>query len=138
MLVCWKLYSKLTSGLWITQTQVIHARMYNVSKARRNLNLYVYISTYTKQKYLIRTIILWGGKRKKKEKGEKWWQLRQHFQRQGKEIMHIYLHCLSKLTYPMLQVYTCNQLCDAGQQHYLEAREFTKYSIAPIKAINDG
>ena len=38
----------------------------------------------------------------------------------------------------MLQAYTWNQLCDAGQQNYLEAKEFTKYSIVPIQAINDG
>jgi len=38
----------------------------------------------------------------------------------------------SKLTYPMLQAYTCNRLCDAGQQNYLEAKEFTMYSINPI------
>ena len=38
----------------------------------------------------------------------------------------------SKLTYPVLQAYTCIQLCDAGQQNYLEAKEFTMYSVNPI------
>jgi hypothetical protein len=136
VLLCWKLYSKLTSGLWITQTQVIHARMCNVSKTRRNLNLYVYISTYTKQKYLIRTIILWG---KKERKRGKIVAIQTTLSKRGKgNNAYIYLQCFSKLTYPMLQVYTCNQLCDAGQQHYLEAKEFTECLIAPIKGINDG
>lgn len=31
-----------------------------------------------------------------------------------------------------------NQLCDVGQQNYMEAKKFTVYSAIPIQVIDDG
>ena len=71
-----------------------------------------------------------GEKRKKKGKGGGRIDTRLLEVGKGNDV---YISTMfSKLTYPMLQAYTCNRLCDAGQQNYLEAKEFTMYSINPI------
>jgi hypothetical protein len=73
----------------------------------------------------------------KREKRGEGGPLTQHIQREGKEIMCKSLQCFSKLTYPMLQACTCNQLSDACQCNYLQVNKFKKYSTNTIQAINN-
>jgi hypothetical protein len=79
-------------------------------------------------------------KKKKNEKRKKGrgGQLIQHIQREGNEIMCKFLQCLSKLTYPMLQACTRNQLRDACQRDYLQVNKFKKYSTNTIQEIING